>query len=177
MAKWLVPLLTLLGAALMTGLGYLSFTAALAVPLLMLAGAGLVLVTLVLAVLPVRRKVNFLYLAWMLAGLVLSYMGLTRGTSWRFDRLEVRFAPLIAALESYHASKGVYPESTKELVPEWIAQVPTCAGVEPEGPAATLAMDIGYHRREDGSFGITCYTIVFWKYSYDSRQKLWYGWD
>ncbi|AKF86443.1 hypothetical protein MFUL124B02_26950 [Myxococcus fulvus 124B02] len=177
MAKWLVPLLSLLGAALMTVLGYLSFTAALAVPLVMLAGAALVLVTLVLAVLPVRRKVNFLSLAWMLAGLVLSYLGLTRGTSWRFDQMEMRFAPLIAALESYHSSKGAYPESVKALVPEWIAQVPTCDGPEPEGSDSPFATDTGYHRREDGSFGITCYTIVFWKYSYDSRQKLWYGWD
>lgn len=177
MAKWLVPLLALLGAAFMTVLGYLSFTAALAVPLLMLAGALLLLVTLVLAVLPVRRRVNFLYPAWMLAGLVLSYVGLTRGTSWRFDQLEARFAPLIAALESYHSSKGAYPESVGALVPEWLAQVPTCGGPEPVGSDAALAADTGYHRREDGSFGITCYTIVFWKYTYDSRQKLWYGWD
>ncbi|MCP3064833.1 hypothetical protein LXT21_39285 [Myxococcus sp. K38C18041901] len=174
MAKWLVPLLALLGAAFMTMSGYLSFTAALAVPFVMLAGAVLLGLTLVLAVLPVRRKVNFLSLAWMLAGLALSYVGLTRGTSWRFDQMEARFAPLITALESYHSSKGAYPESVKELVPEWIAQVPTCEGPEPVG---SVAADTAYHRREDGSFGITCYTIVFWKYTYDSRKQHWYGWD
>ncbi|NTX01926.1 hypothetical protein HUA74_18710 [Myxococcus sp. CA051A] len=176
MTRWLVPVLVLVGAAMMTALGHLSFNAALFVPLLALGGGLLLLVTLVLAVLPARRSVNFVTLAYLLGGVALAGAGMVRGMSWRFDRVEEEFAPLIAALDAYHAEKGQYPEAVAELIPAHLSKAPSCE-LESEPAVRQGLSDGGYYRKGPDDYGITCYTIVFWKYSYNPVKKYWYGWD
>ncbi|WP_163865108.1 hypothetical protein [Myxococcus eversor] len=176
MTRWLLPALMLLGAAMMTLLGHLSFTAALLVPFLVLGGAGLLLVTLVLALSPARKSANFVTLAYLLGGIALAYAGMTRGTSWRFDRIEEEFAPLITALDAYHAETGRYPESVAELIPAHLSKAPSCA-LEDSSEQRPGIADGGYYRTTADTYGITCMTIVFWKYSYNPEKKYWYGWD
>jgi|GEM_PF-4085191 len=176
MTRWLLPVLVLLGAATMTLLGHLSFNAALLVPFLVLGGGVLALVTLVRALLPGRRSVNFVTPAYLLGGMALAYAGMTRGMSWRFDRIEEEFAPLIHALDAYHAETGQYPESVAELIPAHLSKAPSCE-LEDSPEHRPGIVDGGYFRRTADTYGITCMTIVFWKYSYNPKEKYWYGWD
>ncbi|MFY2558634.1 hypothetical protein ACN469_13480 [Corallococcus terminator] len=176
MTRWLVPVVVLLGAAMMTVLGHLSFTAALLVPFLVLGGGVLLLVTFVRALMPGRKSVNFLTQAYLLVGIALTYAGMTRGMSWRFDRIEEEFAPLIAALDAYHAETGQYPESVAELIPAHLSKAPSCELTDSPDVRPGLS-DAGYYRKTPDAYGITCMTIVFWKYSYNPEKKYWYGWD
>ncbi|MCP3103462.1 hypothetical protein LZ198_31720 [Myxococcus sp. K15C18031901] len=167
---------TLLGVGAMTLMGHLSFNFVLLAPFIAVVCVLLLLVMVVLGVFPVRRRIAFTPLAILLAGMALTCVGMVRGMYWRFDRVEREFAPLIASLEAYRAEKGTYPETVEELVPTRIATLPTCdlQGGTSEPPSHR---DSGYHRYSDGKYIITCYTVVFWKYSYDSKEKYWYGWD
>ncbi|MCE9673494.1 hypothetical protein LY474_37375 [Myxococcus stipitatus] len=176
--RWsiLLAVFVLAGALGLSALAHASFNAVLLVPLLVVVGGLLLVVTLILAALPVRRRVSFWPLSILLAGIALTCVGMVRGMNWRFDRVEREFAPLIAALEAYRAEKGTYPESLEALVPDRLEKLPACDLAEGRSEPGR-PVERGYQLMASDRFSITCYTVVFWKYSYNSQQKEWYGWD
>ena len=176
--RWniLLAAVVLAGTLGLSALAHASFNAVLLVPLLVVVGGLLLLVTLILAALPVRKRISFWPLVILLAGIALTSVGMVRGMNWRFDRVEREFAPLIAALEAYRAEKGTYPESIEALVPDRLEKLPTCDLTEGAGEPGR-PVERGYQLMSSNQFSITCYTVVFWKYSYNSQEKAWYGWD
>lgn len=169
------------GVVLLTWAAHRSFLPALLQPCLWLSAVVLLALTAISGlrwvwkVDPERRE-RFLSTLSVLSAVLAALAGLQWGMESRFNAIEKRFAPLLQALEAYRAEYGRYPLQAQELVPGRLSALPSCyreQGPEGVGEGAEFL----YGPADDGSFLITCYTAVFWKYTYDSRKGRWYGWD
>lgn len=90
------------------------------------------------------------------------------------DDMKRGAAPLIAALDKYHASKGGYPDTIKKLIPEYLAASPSCRPGK-EGP------QIAYYTpgfdNEVGEYQLVCPKFFFTRQRYSSKNKVWDTFD
>jgi len=106
--------------------------------------------------------------------------GVVLGSRHLFRRVERTMQPVIDAAEAFHAKTGGYPRSAEEMVPAYLLRIPMCPGNgkrpmylhKQPGDSPFPGFAVG----RDG-YSITCYTVVFWKYTYDSEKRRWFGWD
>ncbi len=168
------------GVALLTGGAHASFLSLLLVPLGVLAafvGLGLTLVAGLRWVGQGSAEARGRFLArltWV-CGLLAAVAGMRWGKESRFARLEQRFAPLIVAAERYRAETGEYPERAEALLGAHLERLPACDLDAEEGGAE--AARYYYYRRHDGPFSLSCPTLAFGKYTYESDRGRWHGWD
>jgi hypothetical protein len=98
------------------------------VPLLLLPACYGVLAALIIAVVHRQhRRAAFGWFALCVTSVALAVTGMRIGARIRedaFQRLAVRSAPLVAAVNSYQAKYGVPPAKLDDLVPEFMAEVP-----------------------------------------------------
>ena len=83
--------------------------------------------------------------------------------------LHYRFADVVDGIEKYKSEKGRCPEKLDALVPSYVSSIPSCwpGFGEPNY----------YSTSEDINCRLTCMVFVFWRTSYDTKVKGWYGWD
>lgn len=105
--------------------------------------------------------------ALIVVGIGINVIAAIRGNNIA-DEMERASVPLIDALEKYRAQKGTPPASLQDLVPTYIATLPTC---DSSGKRAIV------YYTEGGHYTLTCYTYMFNKHSYDSANKSWRDWD
>lgn len=96
--------------------------------------------------------------------LIWAYFGYQRA-----KHMEQASTPLIAALERFRMERGAHPAKLEELVPGYIEMLPACSAGEKR--------PIPYYRSDDGEYELTCFTYVFSRHSYSSKEKKWYEWD
>jgi len=111
---------------------------------------------------------------------VLAMGGCGHGSHHLFGKVERTLQPVIDAAEKSRAKTGVYPGGLDELVPAYLTEVPSCPGNGRRPlymlfpPSEAQSQDV---LTDASRFTITCYTVVFWKYTYDSKKGKWHGWD
>ncbi|MBI3300039.1 MAG: hypothetical protein HYZ75_17880 [Elusimicrobia bacterium] len=110
-----------------------------------------------------------------------SLAGTLHGQRHLYRKVETTMQPLIDAAEAFHAKTGKYPDDSDRLVPQHLAEIPACPvnGRLPhymkKQPNSFIPFP-GPAVGDDG-FIVTCYTMMFWKYTYDSQTHKWFGWD
>ncbi len=94
--------------------------------------------------------------------------------SSRLELIETSMKPVIAALESYKAGNGKYPETLEQLVPKFLSTQPFCpdtsaliVGFKPK------SLKIVYRASDSQEYMLGCNAIWFNFDSYTSQSKAW----